>query len=134
MKRVADRRRPLLLAGAFAVVVIVALVPLGRWERGHAARDETAGMRRTLALVGRIDSPSLSGYRVLPGFDCLTYRRGTNPFALELCFDPSGRLIETIDRRTSTRRISSLRADPLRSTIRVDPAEVQRLLRKMEAA
>jgi len=43
-------------------------------------------------------------------------------------------LIETIDRRTSTRRISSLRADPLRSTIRVDPAEVQRLLRKMEAA
>ena len=133
MKPVADGRRRLLVAGTVAVVV-VALVPLGRWERGRAARDEMAGMRRTLALVGRIDSPSLSGYRVLSGFDCLTYRRGANPFAFELCFDPSGRLIETIDRRTSTRHISSLRADPRGSRIRVDPAEVGRLLRKMEAA
>lgn len=128
-----SRRRSALFAAAL-VVVLAALVPLGRWERGHAAREENAGMRRTLALVGPLDSPSLSGFRVLSSFACLTYRRGTNPFALELCFDPAGRLIETIDRRTATRRISSLREDPTRATTRVDPAEVSRLLRKMEAS
>ena len=121
-----------LAAAVLGIVLLGLLVPLGRWERARAAREEMAGMRRTLALVGSRDSPSLSGYRVLPGFDCLTYRRGTNPFALELCFDRSGRLIETIDRRTATRRISSLREDPTRSTIHVDPAEISKLLHKME--
>jgi hypothetical protein len=116
-----------------AVLIIGLLVPIGRWERARAARAEMTGMRRAQRLVGPLDSPSLSGYRVLPGFDCLTYRRGKNPFAVELCFDRSGRLIETIDRRTETRRISSLREDPARATIRVDSGEIQRLLRKMEA-
>lgn len=127
------RRRSTLFAAAL-VVVLAALVPLGRWERGHAAHEENAGMRRTLALVGPLDSRSLSGFRVFASFDCLTYRRGTNPFALELCFDHAGRLIETIDRRTATRHISSLREDPTRATTRVPPAEVARLLRTMEAS
>ena len=129
----ADMRR-LAVGAVVLVAVLAALVPLGRWERGHAAREETAGMRRTLALVGPLDSPALSGFRVFPAFDCLTYRRGSNPFALELCFDHAGRLIETIDRRTSTRRISSLREDPTRSTIRFDPDVVRRLLHEMGAA
>ena len=122
------------MGALLAVVVLGLLVPLGRWERGRAAREEMAGMRRTLALVGPLDSPSLSGYRVLPAFDCLTYRRGANPFALEVCVDDSGRVVETIDRRTAARRISSLREDPTRSTIHVDRVEVDRLLRKMEAS
>lgn len=126
-------RRRWLIGVALAIVVLGLLVPVGRWERARAAREETAGMRRTLALVGRLDSRSLSGYRVLPGFDCLTYRRGTDPFALELCVDSSGRLVETIDRRTATRHVSSLRADPANSAIRVDRAEVDRLLSKMES-
>ena len=128
-----SRRRSALFAAGL-LVVLGALVPLGRWERGHAAREENAGMRQTLALVGPLDTPSLSGFRVFFSFDCLTYRRGTNPFALELCFDHAGRLIETIDRRAQMRHISSLRADPTRAAIRVDPAEVAQLLRKMEAA
>ncbi|MGH2933055.1 MAG: hypothetical protein ACRDL2_00870 [Gaiellaceae bacterium] len=118
---------------AVSIVVLAALVPVGRWERGRAAREENAGMRRTLALVGPLGSRSLSGYRVLAGFDCLTYRRGENPFALEVCFDGAGRVVETIDRRTATRRISSLREDPTRSTIRIDLTEAHVLLRKMEA-
>jgi len=90
-------------------------------------------MRRIAQLVGRLDSPSLSGYRLLPGMDCLTYRRGANPFAFELCFDRAGRLIEAIDRRTSTRHIASLRADQMRSTIHYQRAEIDRLLRRMES-
>lgn len=126
-------RRRWLIGGTLALVVLGLFVPLGRWERARAAREELAGMRRVQRLVGPLDSPSLSGYRVLPGMDCLTYRRGTDPFALELCVDSDGRLVETIDRRTDVRRISSLRADPSRSTIRVDRPEVDRLLRRMEA-
>jgi hypothetical protein len=126
-------RRTSVLAAA-VVVALGVLVPVGRWERSRAARDESAGMRRTLALVGRLDSRSLTGYRVLPGFDCLTYRRGTNPFAFEVCFDSAGRVVETIDRRTTTRRIASLREDPGRSTVRIDVAEADRLLHRMEAS
>lgn len=132
MSRRTDPRR-LAVGGAVLAAVLLALIPLGRWERGHAAREEAAGMRRTLALVGPLDSRSLSGFRVFPAFDCLTYRRGTDPFALELCFDHAGRLIETIDRRTAVRRISSLRADPTRSPIRFDPAAIRALLHRMGA-
>lgn len=124
--------RPSVLA-AVGLVVLGLLVPVGRWERARAAGNENAGMRRTLALIGPLDERSLSGYRVLPGFDCLTYRRGTNPLALEVCFDREGRVVETIDRRTATRHIASLREDPSRSRVRIDVAEADRLLRKMEA-
>ena len=125
-------RRPS-IAVAAGVVLLGLLVPVGRWERARAARNETAEMRRTLALIGPLSSPSLSGYRVLSGFDCLTYRRGTNPFALEVCFDSVGRVVETIDRRTVTRHIASLREDPSSSTLSIDVAEADSLLRKMEA-
>jgi hypothetical protein len=118
---------------AAIVVAAVALVAIGRWERHHEVRREVAGFHIVQRLVGPLDSPSLSGFRVLPGFDCLTYRRGTNVFALELCFDHSGRVIEAIDRRSYDRRIWSLRFDPTASTVRVDPALVQRLLHKMIA-
>src|SRR5581483_4845365 len=99
----------------------------------HEAHREVHGFEIVQRLIGPLDSPSLSGFRVLPGFDCLTYRRGENVFALELCVDPSGRVVEAIDRRRETRRIWSLRFDPSASGDVVDRAEVDRLLRKMEA-
>jgi hypothetical protein len=129
-----SRRRSLLALALVAVAILVVLVAVGRWERSRNARDQVRGMERVRALVGPLDSPSLSGYRVDPGFDCLTYRRGPNEFALELCFDQAGRVVEAIDRRTATRRISSLRSDPSASTVRVDPQEIERLLGKMGAS
>ena len=113
--------------------MLAALVGVGRWERSRNARDQLRGMERVRALVGPLDSRSLSGYRVQAGFDCLVYRSGRNPFALELCFDRAGRLVEAIDRRTQTRHISSLRSDPSASSVRVDRREIDRLLRKMGA-
>jgi hypothetical protein len=124
------RTRSAAIAGV-VVVVAAALVAVGRWEGSHEATREVRGFHIVQRLIGPLDSPSLSGFRVLPGFDCLTYRRGTNVFALELCVDGSGRVVEAIDRRAYDRRIWSLRFDPSASTDRVDRAEVDRLLRKM---
>jgi hypothetical protein len=123
-------------AAAVAVAVVVAaavLVAIGRWERGREGHRESDGFRIVERLIGPLDSPTLSGFRVFPSFDCLTYRRGANPLALELCVDHTGRVVEAIDRRTFDRRIWSLRFDPARSSVRVSEPEVRRLLRKMEA-
>jgi hypothetical protein len=118
---------------AIAIVIAVALVAVGRFERSHQAQREMNGFRIVQRLVGPLDSPSLSGFRVLSSVDCLTYRRGGNVFALELCVDRAGRVVEAIDRRSVDRRIWSLKFDPSVSTVRVDRAEVDRLLRRMGA-
>ena len=123
-----------LLRSAVAVALVAVLVVVGRLERSHEAHREADGFRIVERLIGPLDSPSLSGYRVQPGFDCLTYRRSGNVYALELCVDRAGRVVEAIDRRTYDRRIWSLAFDPSRSTVRVDRVVVDRLLRKMGAA
>ena len=120
-------------AAAAILVVVAALVAIGRWESSREATREIRGFHIVQRLVGPLDSPTLSGFRVFPAFDCLTYRRGANPFALELCVDHAGRVVEAIDRRQETRRIWSLQYHPSASTVRVDRAEVDRLLRKMGA-
>jgi hypothetical protein len=119
---------------AASILVVLALVLLGRWEGERRADSVTERMAETRTLIGPLDSPELSGYRVLAGFDCLVYRRGDNPFALELCVDGEGRVVETIDRRRLDRRIDSLRDDPDASRLRVDRAVVDRLLRRMGAS
>jgi hypothetical protein len=116
---------------AGALVVAALLVALGRWERSHRADGQSRGMRDVARAVGPLDSPSLDAFRVLGAFDCLLYKRGPNPFALELCVDRSGRVVEAIDRRGGKVRVWSLRDDPTRSSVRVDRAEVERLLDKM---
>jgi hypothetical protein len=118
---------------AAAAIVCAALVALGRFERSDWVDGELDGMADALALVGPLDSPSLSGYRVRADFDCLAYRRGANALALEVCVDGGGRVVETIDRRRPERRIHSLRADPAASDLHVDRGEVDRLLIRMGA-
>lgn len=113
------------------VAVLLALIPLGRWERSDRAEEQIAGMRTVLAEVGELDNPSLAAFRVLQNFRCLLYKRGRNPFALELCVDREGRLIEAIDRRSGTPEFWSLRDDTTRSTIRLDRCGIDTLLRRM---
>ncbi|HEY8028030.1 MAG TPA: hypothetical protein VIE38_00830 [Gaiellaceae bacterium] len=123
------------VVGVIVVAVAAGLIAVGRREASGEAAREMNGFRIVQRLIGPLDSPSLSGFRVFPGLDfrCLAYRRGVNEFALELCVDHAGRVVEAIDRRTFNRRIWSLRFDPSASTDRVDPVEVARLLRKMGA-
>jgi len=125
-------RTRLVAALSIGVIVLAALVAVGRWERGRWVRSQVHGMERVRAAIGPLDSANLIGYRVLPGFDCLVYRRGLDPYALELCTDGAGRVVQTIDRRGG-RRYSSLQAEPAASTFRVDSRTVDRLLRKMGA-
>ena len=85
-----------LLRSVVVAAALAALIAVGRFERSHEATREVHGFRIVERLIGPLDSPALSGYRVLPGFDCLTYRRGGNVFALELCVDRTGRVVEAI--------------------------------------
>jgi hypothetical protein len=115
------------------VAALVAIAFVGRLEGRREAVRQVRGFHIVQRLIGPLDSPTLSGFRVFSAFDCLTYRRGSNPFALELCVDHVGRVVEAVDRRQDARRIWSLRYQPTASTDRVDRTEVDRLLRKMGA-
>ena len=118
-----------------AAALLGLLVVVGRWEGRRHERSELAGMRRVFDRVGRLDNHTLDAYRIDIDFkfDCLLYRRGSNRFALELCFDRSGRLVEAIDRRSGQPKIASLREHPQASTIRVARSEVVRLLKRLGA-
>ncbi len=120
-----------LLVAAALVVVLVALIPIGRWEARRHARHELEGIRQVLAAIGPFDQPSLDAYRKgvgNPGLDCLLYKRGSNPYALEFCWDGAGRVIEGYDRRGSAPKIWSLREDRPASTIHIDRARLEALV------
>ena len=123
--------RRIVLVGAAAFLALVVLVAIGAWERERRADGESAGMRSVLVEVGPLDSQDLRGFRIFANFQCLVYERGRNDFALELCIDGRGRVVEAIDRRDGTTEVWSLRDDPTRSEVVVDRAEVNRLLRRM---
>jgi hypothetical protein len=125
-------RRWLAVAAA-AVVALAVLVVVGRHERSTHADDENRKIAAIRRLVEPLDQPSLDAFRLLPQFSCLLYKRDGNRFALELCVDAKGRVVEAIDRRGRTPRIASLREDPSHATVRVERAEVDRLLRKLGA-
>jgi hypothetical protein len=123
----------LLVAGALVLLALAALAAIGRAEAGHRGREQSRGILRIGAEIHDLDAPSLDSYRYFSAdVQCLLYRRGADPFALEVCIDEDGRVIEAIDRRTAPKpRIWSLRDDPSRSSVRVDRARVNRLLREM---
>ncbi len=125
-------RRLSVALAAVAVLVVLALV--GRAEKRGWVDAQLRGMERVVRLVGPLNQASLTGFRALPAFDCLVYRRGPNLLALELCVDTSGRLVEAIDRLGSVRHYYDLESDPGAASIHLDRAEVDRLLRKMEAS
>lgn len=113
------------------LALLAVLVLVGRWERDRRADEENRGMRSVVEAIGPLDQSRLRAFRYLETFQCLAYRRGLHPLALELCVDTDGRVIETIDRRSDDPKIWSLRDDRGRSTVRVDRAEVDRLLVRM---
>ena len=129
MPRTRARKQAEIVLAALAVAAV--LVAVARWERTRHADEQMVGMRRTVQAVGPLDSPDLVGFRYFPHFQCLAYRRPQHRIALELCVDPDGRVIETIDRRSGEPVIWSLREDPTASEVRVSRPTVDRLLARM---
>jgi len=110
---------------AVGAALVVALVLVGRWEGHRHERAEIKGMQRVFDLVGPLDNSSLDAYRIDIDFtfDCLLYRRGADPYALELCFDRSGRLAEGVEPRGAYEQgFSSTEATiPRSNTCRAQP-------------
>ena len=122
------RRLLLLLAVSAAVVVAI---PVGRRERSHEDAVQLARIAAVRQEVGAaIDQPSLRAYRADPGFLCLFYARGERYFALEVCYDPIGRLVETVDRRGPIAVYGSVAYRPEIAPVRVSTAEITRILRR----
>jgi hypothetical protein len=130
--REVNRRRALLVVVCAAGAAV--LVAAGRVERTSAASSQMNGMKHVLALVGPRWATTASAYRLAPVFDCLLYRVGPDPYALELCFDESGRIIQAFDRRGNGSKLWSLRYDPSESTLREDPKTVLRAFVAVGAA
>ncbi len=120
------------IAVGFAVVLAaVVLVAVARWERARHADHENAGIERVHAAVGELDGPTLEGFRFLGEFQCLIYGRDGRAFALELCVDWDGHVVEGIDRRGEGVEIWSLREDPERARVRVDRSRFEELIERM---
>ncbi|HVS85728.1 MAG TPA: hypothetical protein VHD91_08850, partial [Gaiellaceae bacterium] len=67
-------------------------------------------------------------------FDCLLYSPPGHPrliSAYEICFDPDGRLVQTIDRHTGTPHFASLLEQPSSATFRVPVPRLIALFRRL---
>jgi hypothetical protein len=122
-----NRRRKHVVVIVGCVIAAALLMLAGRWERAHAARTANAQMHAIMVAAGPLGALNVTGYRYGPP-DCMSYRANGNPYALQLCFDRVGRLVETVDRRATVPKYASLTWDPALATTRWPPAKVARTI------
>lgn len=115
------------------VACALAVVALGRWERERAVDQERAALLEAFQAVGgHVASRDISAYRLGVGLpDCLVYASGRNPYAISLCFDKRGRLVESVDRRGAEPRYASLVRMPERAPVVVPPVALEALLTRL---
>lgn len=119
-------RRSAVIAAAVLVVAVV-LVVVGRHERASERNWNLDGIAAVRYLVGaKIDHPL--SYRVPAGLYCLIYGTPGRPFALELCVNGAGRIVEAVDRRGSVPRFYSVTSEPGVADERLPLSTVNRLL------
>lgn len=115
-----------------AVAALGALVVVARWEGRRQTDEQLRGLAQVRAAVGPLSSPALTAYRLSRPNTCLAYRRGAHPYALELCFDAAGRLVEASDRRGSVPKVFSLRFDPDAADVVLPQAETDPALGRLK--
>jgi hypothetical protein len=115
-------------------VLAVASIPLGRWQAQRATAAERQKIERVASMVGPLGARMPTAYR-LATYDCLLYSIGRDAYALELCFDRQGRLVEAIDRAHVDRpaNVGTLRYDPGRVSIVVAPGRLLALFHRAGA-
>jgi hypothetical protein len=116
---------------AVVLLAAVALVAVAKAERTRHADRQNDGIERVHQAVGELDGPTLAGFRFLSAFQCLIYSRGGVQFALELCVDWEGRVVEGIDRRGEDVQIWSLREDPDRARVRIARTRFERVIEQL---
>jgi hypothetical protein len=128
------RRRVAAQAALVIGALIVACIPLGRWQAQRALAAERHKIERIAAMAGRLGSRPPTAYR-LALYDCLLYPIGRNPISLELCFDRHGRLVEAIDRAHIgyLPKVGTLRYDPAGVPIVIAPARLLTLFHRAGA-
>jgi hypothetical protein len=126
--------RRTLIAGLAVLVLAGALIPLARWEGTRQADAQRHGLVRVIAAVGPLGGSTLNGERPSPTYTCLSYKRGARPFALEICFDRRGHLVEASDRRGVVPQVYSLVLDPDAPTVVVPPSRIRALAERVRRA
>lgn len=125
-------RRRFVAAVLLASAIAASLVALGRLEASRAADAQREGLERAFELVSnRLAQPNT--YRLSNELACFIYGIGANAVAVELCFDPRGRLLEGSDRRDAVSRVFSLRFAPEEADIVVSATVLVRTLRAVVA-
>lgn len=120
-------RRVLVLV-LIAAVVLGALAALGRAERARWIESQRDGVQGVLDAVGgrflvRTVSDTFDDvWR--PGVSCIRYAEGGDPYAMQLCFDGRGRVIEAYDERSGKVVIYDLHVEPDESRLRIDPDQL----------
>ena len=77
--------------------------------------------------------PVPDAWRLSPPLRCLDYRKGTNNFAYEVCFDSDGRLLEAADRTARVPKFWLLTAEPSKASITVSVHALDVVLNEMDA-
>jgi hypothetical protein len=122
-------RRRVVLGGA--VVAFLVLILVGRLERSSERDYNLDGIAMIRALVGnRISHPD--DYRVPTGLSCLLYPDHGRVFALELCIDSNGRIVEAVDRRGSVSVFYTAVYEPPIARQRLSVALVSHLIKGLQ--
>jgi hypothetical protein len=123
--------RRLALVGACVALLAAAAGWYGTVEGAGAIDRQQQGLLAVRTAVGpRLLHPGQAVYDLGGRLQCLAYAVNSNVFALELCFDSQGRLIEAVDRR-GVEHISTLRWRPSEAPLRLAPAEVERAVKNV---
>jgi hypothetical protein len=125
------KRAALIAAGAVAALAVLAAA--GRAERAHWIGTQRDGMNDVMQTIGgrflvRTVSDVWDNIE-RPGISCLRYSYGGDPYAMQLCFDPHGRVVEAYDERSGKVEIYDLHEEPAESGLRIDPRQLKRIRR-----
>jgi hypothetical protein len=121
-------RRKTTIGVVVSLLVLASLIAVGRHERSAWEAKENRGIAGVRQAVGaRLADPT--AYRSSPQFACLLYARGADLGGLELCFAPTGAIVEAIERTPGLDpKVWTIRSDPGGARVRENPLLIARLL------